>query len=151
MFSPKFPHSHLLAGAAAFGFALLAVAPLAAQDDVPEMYYLFTALDGASEVDGGDADAYADFSAKLDPKAGKICYMLASGGLTPTAAHIHEGKEGANGAPVVTLEETGSSGEKCVDADATLIRKIGKAPENYYVNVHSAKYPNGAIRGQLSD
>jgi CHRD domain len=30
-----------------------------------------------------------------------------------------------------------------------LIKKIIAKPENYYVNIHTVEYPDGAIRGQL--
>ena len=33
---------------------------------------------------------------------------------------------------------------------AKLIEKIIKAPEKYYVNIHTEEYPEGAIRGQLA-
>lgn len=38
----------------------------------------------------------------------------------------------------------------CVDdVSDTLIDKIADEPEDYYVNIHNEKYPDGAIRGQL--
>ena len=30
-----------------------------------------------------------------------------------------------------------------------LIKKIIKAPERFYVNIHTVDFPDGAIRGQL--
>jgi hypothetical protein len=32
---------------------------------------------------------------------------------------------------------------------AATLRKIVRTPGNYYVNVHTAKFPDGAARGQL--
>jgi hypothetical protein len=37
----------------------------------------------------------------------------------------------------------------CRKAPKSLITAIGKNPSAYYVNVHTNKYPGGAIRGQL--
>ena len=34
--------------------------------------------------------------------------------------------------------------------DKNLLKDIIRNPENYYVNVHNAPFPNGAVRGQLA-
>jgi hypothetical protein len=38
----------------------------------------------------------------------------------------------------------------CTSADPNLIKAIIQHPEKYYVNVHTAEFPGGALRGQLS-
>ena len=35
-------------------------------------------------------------------------------------------------------------------ADAMLVRKIRNSPSRYYVNLHTAEFPAGAVRGQLT-
>ncbi len=37
----------------------------------------------------------------------------------------------------------------CVSASADVIAAIRANPSNYYVNVHTTDFPDGAIRGQL--
>ncbi len=83
-----------------------------------------------------------------------------------TAAHIHGGKKGKNGAPVINLftgpmKEGKFSGELATgtitDADlfgslqgktVSDVVKMIKAGD-FYVNVHTEKYPDGEIRGQI--
>ena len=36
-----------------------------------------------------------------------------------------------------------------VPANVLLIRDIAANPQNYYVNLHNARFPGGAVRGQL--
>jgi hypothetical protein len=36
-----------------------------------------------------------------------------------------------------------------VDIDSALAQAILKNPHKYYANVHTAAFPNGAVRGQL--
>ncbi len=116
--------------------------------------YIGTSLFGHNEPDGGaDEDASGDFSAELDLTNGRMCYFLEVQDLDGfTAAHIHEGRKGANGPPVVTLELVGEDGDEiCTDVDAELLKKIARRSGNYYVNVHTEKFPKGAIRGQLDE
>jgi hypothetical protein len=82
---------------------------------------------------------------------------LAPGG--GRAAHIHKGKLGENGPVVANLAwpQDGQAAD-CLDArlrpaqfplgDA-VVADILANPGEYYVNVHNAEYPGGAIRGQL--
>ena len=37
----------------------------------------------------------------------------------------------------------------CTTASKALVRSIMKSPAGFYVNVHNAKHPLGAMRGQL--
>lgn len=109
---------------------------------------LVAALSGGNEVAGGDPDGSGSFSAKADPDAGKLCYSLSSAGIDPaTMAHIHVGAAGTNGGPVVMLA---ASGDGCVAVDSEKLKAIVANPAGYYVNVHNAAFPAGAVRGQLA-
>ena len=65
-----------------------------------------------------------------------------------SAAHIHAGKKGVAGAVLVPLCAPCKSG---ASGTATITSAIEKQLQNgtAYVNVHTAKNPNGEIRGQV--
>lgn len=71
-------------------------------------------------------------------------------GVEATAAHIHLGATGKNGPVIIPLAKTADNvwsvpaGAKLTDAQYASY-KAG----DLYVNVHSAKYKGGEIRGQL--
>jgi len=71
-------------------------------------------------------------------------------GFTPTAAHIHRGKAGANGPVIVTLTKTGENTFAVPDRTFISDSDYGAYNDNeLYVNVHSANNQNGEVRGQL--
>jgi hypothetical protein len=87
----------------------------------------------------------------------ELCYTLhATMGETPTAAHIHQGATGAAGPVVINLMPTFTKGESafdaegCIKPDAAQAAAVSASPDGFYVNVHTAEHPNGAMRGQLA-
>lgn len=83
----------------------------------------------------------------------QICWDLNDiRGIGPiTAAHIHSGVRGTNGPPVFTLRPANEGGYKgCADGAEWTQDRLEGNPSAFYVNVHTAEYPAGAIRGQLS-
>jgi len=129
--------------------ALLTCAYLAAAQEMKTT----AKLTGATEVPGpGDTKGSGTVQVTLNPDKGEVCYDLMVADMQEaTAAHIHEGAVGKAGPVKVPLEapKTGSA-KGCKSADAALIKAIMQNPADYYVNVHNAAFPSGAIRGQLS-
>jgi hypothetical protein len=128
---------------------LVAVIPAAAQGR-----QLSTTLTGAVEVPGpGDPDGSGTALITLNQGQGVVCFELTVEDIAPaTAAHIHVGSAEVAGPVVIPLAApTDGSASGCVsEVDADLIKDIRKNPQNYYVNVHNAEFPAGAVRGQLS-
>ncbi len=111
-------------------------------------------LTGAAEAPGpGDPDGLGFAGVIVLAEARTICYALTVSNIaTATAAHIHRGAPGVAGPIVVELSapSSGSATGCATDIAADLIAAIVANPRNYYVNVHNAMYPAGAVRGQLA-
>lgn len=110
-------------------------------------------LTGSVEVPGpGDPDGNGMVRLTLNPGQGEICVSLAVSDIaTATAAHIHEAPVGMAGPVVVALPtpDAGGSADGCVEVSRNDIKDIMRRPNEYYVNIHNAEYPAGALRGQL--
>ena len=109
------------------------------------------ALSGANEVPPGDPDGVGTAHISINDATNQICTHLEVRNISAvTAAHIHQGRAGTNGPPVVTLDppDDDDSNDCDVVADA-LLDSIVRDPASFYVNVHTADFPNGAIRGQV--
>jgi hypothetical protein len=114
-------------------------------------------LKGQNEVPGpGDNNGKGNADIQLNAKKTTVCFALGISKLdTVTAAHIHKGGPDVAGDIKVPLfEEKSLPGdgdfEGCTKGvKKKLVKKIGKSPEKYYVNVHTVDFPAGAIRGQL--
>jgi hypothetical protein len=111
-------------------------------------------LTGLEEVPGpGDEDGTGTANVEVRPDTNEVCWDITVQNLTlpGTAAHIHEGGVGVAGGPVVTLTAPDDSGASsgCAAVDAALAADLVANPANYYVNVHTSDFPDGAVRGQL--
>ena len=110
-------------------------------------------LTGASEVPGpGDPDGQGFAVIQVQPGAGMVCWFYQVHFIgTPTAAHIHAGAVGVAGDVVIPLGLPGRFGFAfgCGTASFSLLSAISLNPGSFYVNVHNATYPAGAVRGQL--
>ena len=133
---------HLLA-TSALGIAL-AFAPAAFADTVHYTANLSAKAD-VPPVDSkgtGMADVTFDTSSKM--LTWKVTYKDLTGDIT--AAHFH-GPAGPteNAKPVVDVSKMVDSGTATLtDAQATDL-----AAGKWYLNLHTAKFPNGEIRGQV--
>ena len=81
-----------------------------------------------------------------------VCWRFAHlhGFTHATFAHLHTGARGKSGNIVVALSTGPALSHKgCVPVKPALIKKIEHNPGGYYVNIHSTKYPSGAVRAQL--
>lgn len=131
--------------------ALLALGSLGTGHTNP---FLSVEMTGAKEAPGpGDPDGTGTASIGLAPSTGQICVHLTVSDIDPaTAAHIHRAPAGVAGSDIIPLTApTSGSSSTCVIIDKELLKEIQQHPERFYVNVHNAIYPAGAIRAQLSD
>ncbi|HET9327627.1 MAG TPA: CHRD domain-containing protein, partial [Candidatus Eisenbacteria bacterium] len=114
-------------------------------------------LDGAQEVPANASPALGTATATLT-SAGLLVDLTSTGLSGPiTAAHIHRAPPGVVGAPVRTF-----SGTELISGTSFLVLWTPNDPEplkpdliaelmigNLYVNVHTAAFGGGEIRGQL--
>ena len=133
----------IVALAAAAGLAL--GAPTAGAATV-----LHASLSGHKEVpkaDGGSGSARI----VLRPGKGRVCFTIHVERVgTMVMGHIHKGGRSVAGPIVVPLFESPTKHPSgCVSAPKATVRAIARHPGRYYVNVHTAKFPAGAARGQL--
>lgn len=116
--------------------------------------------DGVADSDGKGSATF------LQTDARTVCYgFTVTGTGTPTAIGIYKGAAGETGRLVVPFSNVpkGADGEPAGDpgtssgckeaanaAEAAALRRIRKAPQNYYLLMKTEDFPGGAIRGQLS-
>ncbi|HEY4937858.1 MAG TPA: CHRD domain-containing protein [Actinomycetota bacterium] len=113
-------------------------------------------MTGGMEVPPAEPTATARAVITLKPSSDTVCFRLHWDGLTSVAAaHIHLGDAGVTGSVVVPffsgpIPDSITSVGGCVhNVDPALIQDIHDNPSGYYVNVHDAAFPGGAVRDQL--
>jgi CHRD domain len=143
--------AHTILTSVAASAALIATAALAGPATGGAK--LSTVMTGAAEVPGpGDPDGRGTAKIIVNPGKAQICWELNVRDIeTATAAHIHSAPAGIAGPVVLGLSApvTNNNSTGCETVARSLADAIRKSPQAFYVNVHNATYPAGAIRGQL--
>lgn len=123
----------------------------AADRETPRV--LAARLNGANQaLSAGDPTARGVAVVRIFYTGRRLCWRITLRDLAgPTAAHIHKGETEQAGPPILTLSvpEKGNVAEGCTGVERTVLRDILLHPDSYHVNVHSTRFPTGAIRGQL--
>jgi hypothetical protein len=117
-------------------------------------------LSGDQEVPGpkpaGDPDGTATgYLAAVD---NRVNFAFTWAGIgAPTDGHVHEGAVGTNGPVVQALFSSPTGLPATVNGVAgvvhsvktDVIKKIRNNPTGFYLNLHTAEFPGGAVRGQV--
>ncbi len=146
-------HSHMAGYDQGADVGAPSASGLAAISGATEGTTLMIALTGTAEGPGlGDADGSGTAELLIDSVRGRVCYVLTVENIAPAQlAHIHKSPVGEAGGPIVVQLEAPTDGqsERCVAVAPAVAALLLSAPADYYVNVHNADFPGGAVRGQL--
>ena len=140
---------------------LLSAIPAGADTEV-KITTTLTAVNPLTGTVTGDSDGSGKAEFTFDTDQGTVCYEIEVEGITEPvepapglgSAHIHFL---ATGGIAVDLEadfqpdqsdEFKASG--CVEVDSALVQAILANPDQFYVNIHNADFPGGALAGLLS-
>jgi len=131
----------------AFGAFVFATVPAGAQTQ-----WFSAQLDGRNS---GDSDGWGLGVIGVDNDTVHY-YLWVTDIAAPTASHVHSGSAGQNGGIAVDFEAAFSDAgggswvaSGSVVASAGTIASILEDPSAFYVNVHNADHPGGAVRGQV--
>lgn len=97
-------------------------------------------------------DPAATGSARLEIGGASIRFHIETANLGKVVAtHLHQGAAGVNGPMAVELNPgfTGEVLDGSIPVDSDLSARVLANPSQFYVKLHSLKFPGGAIRGQL--
>jgi hypothetical protein len=128
------------------GAEVTAPAPTSTSTTVPPTTIAPQSVPLALTGDGGSVDATLTYDGD------RLCLAGTTSGLGAiTSAHVHAGLAGESGPPVVDFEiRTDADGpfEGCatVGAEGGVVLVD---PTSYYVDLHTADLPDGAVRAQV--
>ena len=139
-----------LLGLTLLGSASLVVTAASAQTANDGGKRFTVTMIGAEEVPGpGDPDGTGTAVITINRGQQRVCWDITVSGVdTITTAHIHIGLDGQGFAGNIVVPLDPDTGCTSV-TNASLLDALLKAPQAFYVNVHNAAFPGGALRGQL--
>ncbi|MFN8251723.1 MAG: CHRD domain-containing protein [Ferruginibacter sp.] len=105
-------------------------------------------MSGASENPANSSVATGSATGTYDSVSKVLTLTISYSGITPTAGHIHKGAVGSNG-PVTFPFSSVASSPISFSTTLTAAQQTDLFASLYYVNLHTAAFPGGEIRGQL--
>jgi cysteine-rich repeat protein len=130
---------------------LALVASLGARTPTHAALINFTAtLDQAQETPPTGSAATGSGTFVLDTVANSLSFNITFSGVVETMAHIHQGPPGVPGAILFFLNPQGGGSPKIGVWNSISAGNMADIlANNTYVNIHSAAFPGGEIRGQI--
>ncbi|MEO6683585.1 MAG: CHRD domain-containing protein [Ginsengibacter sp.] len=119
------------------------------KDNKPNKTTVFKAmLSGSNEVPGNPSQATGTSVLTFNKDTKMFSVVVIYTGMTPVAGHIHKAIAGQNG-PVIFPFTSLVSPISLTSPVLTDQQITALFADSMYVNLHSAAYPGGEIRGQL--
>lgn len=110
-------------------------------------------MSAAQEVPPNASTANGNGLLSFDPTTKKFTARVTLTGLAATAAHIHTGTIGINGAILFGLTQTAPASGVWVSAPDAVLTDVQLATlkaGGFYFNAHSVAFPDGEVRGQIA-
>ena len=129
----------------------LIMSPLALAQEYGTREFIVELSGRATRPVAGDFRGKGRARITIDLETGQLCYEIRVEDIAPaTSAHVHSGNRNAFGPVEVELDPPADGASNgCVAVEVGRARAIARQPTYYYVDVHNADFPNGALRGQL--
>src|SRR5258706_11249784 len=117
-------------------------------------------LRGSNEVPPNASTAFGSAFVTIDPNNNQLSWEVDTTGLSPTLSHIHGPAPAGTNASVLINFATSAAAftngrtKGSIDISSiapTTLATLLSDPTQFYVNVHSAAFPGGEIRGQLTN
>ncbi|PTM93369.1 CHRD domain-containing protein [Mycoplana dimorpha] len=128
------------------GLAVAAI--LASNPAFAETLKFMADMKGWSEVPPNDSAATGVGDVTVDTAAKRLTWTVTTSNLSgePVAAHFHGPADpGKNADPVIDISDSLASGSADITDEQLADLQAGK----WYLNVHTDKFPDGEIRGQV--
>jgi hypothetical protein len=129
-------------------FAGLIIIAASCKKSSSDVVYKAT-LNGASETPPNSSTATGDATLTYNKDTRIFTIVVHFTGITATASHIHKAPVGVAGSVVFPFTPPITSPINYTSPALTASQDSALNANLYYVNVHSAIYPAGEIRGQL--
>jgi hypothetical protein len=112
--------------------------------------YFTSSMNGASEVPANGSTATGNATASFDKTTKILSLTMSYSGVTATNMHIHKAPAGVSGAVLFGIGTTPFASPINYSSPALSAGQEDSLMNNlYYLNIHSAAFGAGEIRGQL--